>query len=80
MPSSKARKDTIVEGCSNVLYVKKVMQKGQKHAKLSEALRLYGYDVTSSHYICGSIRSQYHSSNDTMSTLGIIQLQRSFNS
>ena len=46
MPNGKARKVTIVEGgyCSNVSYLEKVKQKGQQHAKLEEALRLY-YDM-----------------------------------
>ena len=51
--------------------MEKVKEKGQQHAKLEEALRLYGYDVTSLSYICGSTGSQYHSSNDTIRMLGI---------
>ena len=35
---------------------------------------LYGYDVTSLTYICGCTGSQYHSSNDTISMLGIEHL------
>ena len=55
MPNGKARKVTIVEGgyCSDVSYLEKVKEKGQQHARLEEALRLYGYDVTSLTYICG---------------------------
>ena len=73
MPSGKARKVTIVEGgyCSDVSYLEKVKEKGQQHAKLEEALRLYGYDVTSLRYICGCTGSQYPSSNDTIRMLGI---------
>ena len=57
MPSGKAWKVTIVEGgyCSDVSYLEKVKEKGQRHAKLEEALRLYGYDVISLTYICGSL-------------------------
>ena len=44
---------------------------GRQHAKLKEALRLYGHNVTSLTYICGSTGPQYHSSNDTMRMLGI---------
>ena len=71
MPSGKARKVTIVEGgyCNDVSYLEKVKEK--QHAKLEEALRLYGYDVTSSSYICGCTGSQYHGSNDTIRMLGI---------
>ena len=73
MPSGKARKVTIVEGgyCSDVSYLEKVKEKGQQHAKLEEALRLYGYDVISLTYVCGCTGSQYHSSNDTIRMLGI---------
>ena len=73
MPNARARRVTIVEGgyCSDVSYLEKVREKGQQHAKLEEALRLYGYNITSLTYICGSTESQYHSSNDTMRTLGI---------
>ena len=73
MPNGRARRVTIVEGgyCSDVSYLEKVNEKGQQHAKLEEALRLYGYNVTSLTYICGSTGSQYHSSNDTMRMLGI---------
>ena len=39
-----------------------------KHAKLEEALRLYGYNVMSLTTICGCT---YHSSNDTMCMLGV---------
>ena len=76
MPNGKARKVTIVEGgyCSDVSYLEKVKEKGQQHAKLEEALRLYGYDVTSLTYICGCTGSQYHSSNDTIRMLGIEHL------
>ena len=44
---------TIVEGgyCSDVSYLEKVKEKGQQHAKLEEALRLYGYNATSLTYI-----------------------------
>ena len=66
MPNGKARKVTIVEGgyCSDVSYLVKVKGKGQQPARLEQALRLYGYDVTSLTYICGCTGSQYHSSND----------------
>ena len=76
MPNSKARKVTIVERgyCSDVSYLGKVEEKGQQHARLEEALRLYGYDVTSLTYICGCTGSQYHSSNDTIRMLGIKHL------
>ena len=76
MPNGKARKVTIVEGgyCSDVSYLEKVKEKGQQHARLEEALRLYGYDVTSLTYICGCTGSQYHSSNDTIRMLGIEHL------
>ena len=69
MANGRARRFTIVEGgyCSDVLYLEKVSEKGQQHAKLEEALRLYGYSLT---YICGSTGSQYHSSNH-MLMLGI---------
>ena len=48
MPSGKARKIMIIEGgyCSDVSYLEKAKEKRQQHAKLEEALRLYGYDVT----------------------------------
>ena len=73
MPSSKSRKIMIVEGgyCSDVSYLEMAKEKTQQHAKLEEALRLYGYDVTSLSYICGSTGSQYHSSNNTIRMLGI---------
>ena len=75
MPNGRARRVTIVEGgyCSDVSYLEKVpvKEKGQKHAKLEEQLRLYGYNVTSLTYICGCTGSQYHSSNDTIRMLGI---------
>ena len=76
MPNGKARKVTIVEGgyCSDVSYLEKVKEKGQQHAKLEEALRLYGYDVISLTYTCGCTGSQYHSSNDTIRMLGIEHL------
>ena len=76
MPNGKARKVMIVEGgyCSDVSYLEKVKEKGQQHARLEEALRLYGYDVTSLTYICGCTGSQYHSSNDTIRMLGIEHL------
>ena len=63
----------MVEGgyCSDVSYLEMVKEKKQQHARLEEALRLYGYDVTSLTYICGCTGSQYHSSNDTMRMLGI---------
>ena len=46
----------IVEGsyCSDVSYLEKAKEKGQQHAKLEEAMRLYGYGVTSLTYICSS--------------------------
>ena len=61
--------------CSDVSYLEKVREKGQHHAKLEEALRLYGYNVTSLTYIFGSTGSQYHNCNinhcDIMRMLGI---------
>ena len=68
MPNGRARRVTIVEGgyCSDVSYLEKVREKGQQHAKPEEQLRLYGYNATSSTYICGSTGSQYHSSNGTI--------------
>ena len=55
MPNGKARKVNIVDGgyCSDVSHLEKVKEKGQQHARLEEALRLHGYDVTSLTYICG---------------------------
>ena len=68
MPNNKARKVMIVEGgyCSDVSYLEKVKEKEQQHAKLEEALRLYGYDVTCLTYFCSCTGSQYHSTNDTI--------------
>ena len=48
-----------------------INEKGQQHAKLKQALRLCGHDVTSSTFICGSTGSQNHSNNDTIRMLGI---------
>ena len=59
--------------CSDVSYLQKVKGKGQQHAKLEKALRLYGYNVTSLACICGSTRSQYHVCNDTLHRLGIVR-------
>ena len=57
--------------CSDVSYLEKVRENRQQHAKLEEALGMYGYNVTSLAYICGSTGSQYHRSNDTTHMLGI---------
>ena len=55
MPSGKAMKIMITEGdyCSDVSYFEKAKEERQQHAKLEEALRLYGCDATSLTYICG---------------------------
>ena len=62
----------IVEGgyCSDVSYLEKAKEKGQRHANLEEALRLYGY-VSTPTYVCSSTGSQCHSSNDTIHMLRI---------
>ena len=59
------------DSCNDFSYLEKVKEKGQQHVKLEEALRLNGYDVTSLAYIWDFTGSQYHSSNDTIHTLGI---------
>ena len=56
MPNVKAslRKDCgrrLLQRCLEISYSEKVKEKGQQHAKLEEALRLYRYNVTSLIYI-----------------------------
>ena len=62
MPNGNPRSIKIVEGgyCSDTRYEEKLQEKGAQHKALEEALKDYGYNVTTLHIIIGQSGSQYH--------------------
>ncbi len=63
----------IVEGGyrSDTRYEEKMQEKGAQHKALEEALKDYGYNVTTLPIIIGQFGSQYHTTSDVLAKVGI---------
>ena len=72
MPNGNPRSIKIVEGgyCSGTRYEEKLQGKGAQHKALEEALKEYGYNVTTLPIIIGQSRSQYTTS-DALAKIGV---------
>jgi len=68
MPNGNPRSIKIEEGgyCSDTRYEKKLQEKGAHHKALEEALKEYGYNVTTLPIITGQSGSQYHTTSDAL--------------
>ena len=73
MPNGNPRSIKIVEGgyCSDTRYEEKLQEKGAQHKALEEALKEYGYNVTTLPIIIGQSRSQYHTTSDALAKIGV---------
>jgi len=49
----------------------KLQEKGAQHKALEEALKDYGYDVTTLPMIIGQSGSQYHNTSNALAKIGI---------
>ena len=69
MPNGNPRRIKIVEGgyCSDTRYE----EKGAQHKALEEALKDYGYNVTTLRIIIGQSGSQYHTTSDALAKIGV---------
>ncbi len=57
--------------CSDTRYEEKLQEKGAQHKALEEALRDYGYSVTTLPIIIGQSGSQYHTTLAALANFGI---------
>ena len=73
MPNGNPRSIKIVEGgyCSDTRYEEKLQEKGAQHKALEEALKDYGYNVSTLPIIIGQSGSQYHTTSDALAKIGI---------
>jgi len=73
MPNGNPRSVEIVEGgyCSDTRYEEKLQEKGAQHKALEEALKDYGYNVTTLPIIIGQSGSQYHTTSDALAKIGV---------
>ena len=73
MPSGNPRSIKIVEGgsCPDTRYEEKLQEKEAQHKALKEALKDYGYNVTTLPIIIGQSGSQYHTTSDALAKSGI---------
>ncbi len=73
MPSRNPRSIKIVEGgyCSDTRDEEKLQEKGAQHKALEEALKDYGYNVTTLPIIIGQPGSQYHTTSDALAKIGV---------
>jgi len=73
MPNGNPRSIKIVEGgyCSDTRYEEKLQEKGAQHKALEEALKEYGYNVTTLPIIIGQSGSQYHTTSDALAKIGV---------
>ena len=73
MPSGNPRSIKIVEGgyCSDTRDEEKLQEKGAQHKALEEALKDYGYNVTTLPIIIGQPGSQYHTTSDALAKIGV---------
>ena len=73
MPTENPRSIKIVEGgyCSDTSYEAKLQEKGAQHKALEEALKDYGYNVTTLPVIIGQFGSQYHTTSDALAKIGV---------
>ena len=73
MPNGNPRSIKIVEGgyCSDTRYEEKLQEKGAQHKALEEALKDYGYNVTTLPIIIGQSGSQYHTTSDALAKIGV---------
>ena len=76
-PTGNSRSIKIVEGgyCPDTRYEEKLQEKGAQHKalqlQLEEALKDYGYNVTTLPRIIGQSGSQYHTTSDALAKIGI---------
>ncbi len=56
--------------CSDTRYEEKLQEKGAQHKALEEALKEYGYNVTTLPIIIGQSGSQYHTTSDDLAKIG----------
>jgi len=73
MPNGNPRSIKIVEGgyCPDTRYEEKLQEKGAPHKALEEALKDYGYNVTTLPIIIGQSGTQYHTTSDVLARIGI---------
>ncbi len=73
MPNGNPRSIKIVKGgyCSDTRYEEKLQEKGAQHKALEEALKDYGYKVTTLPIIIGQLGSQYHTTSDALAKIGV---------
>ncbi len=73
MPYGNPRSIKIVGGgyCSDTRYEEKLQEKGAQHKALEEALKDYGYNVTTLLIIIGQSGSQYHTTSDALAKIGV---------
>jgi len=73
MPNGNPRSIKIVEGgyCPDTRYEEKLQEKEAQHKALKEALKDYGYNVTTLPIIIGQSGSQYHTTSDALAKIGI---------
>ena len=59
--------------CSDTRYEEKLQEKGAQHRALEEALKAYGYNVTTLPIIriIGQSGSQFHTTSDALAKIGI---------
>ena len=57
--------------CSDTRYEEKLQEKGAQHKALEEALKDYGYNVTTLPIIIGQSGSQFHTTSDALAKIGI---------
>ena len=57
--------------CSDTKYEEKLQEKGAQHKALEEALKDYGYNVTTLPTIIGQSGSQYHTTSEALARIGI---------
>jgi len=73
MPNGNPRSMKIVEGgyCPDTRYEEKLQDKRAQHKALEEALKDYGYNVTTLPIIVGQSGSPYHTTSDALAKIGI---------
>ncbi len=73
MPNGNPRSIKIVDGgyCSDTRYEENPPEKAAQHKALEEALKDYGYNVTTLPIIIGQSGSQYHTISDALAKIGI---------
>ena len=59
------------DNCSDTRYEEKLQEKGAQHKAVEDALKDYGYNVTTLPIIIGQSGSQYYTTSNTLAKIGI---------